>query len=91
MVGTTVPSTIVTKKKREIFPSDIGIFPGTIGIKLVLFFCTIPTVGLYGKLGEITATHFLSEHQLPPHPLLLHHREPPPSSQIAASVAKAKV
>ena len=58
--GTTVPITIVTWKKSEISPSDIGIFPGTIGIKLVLFFCTIPTVGLYGKLGEITATHFLS-------------------------------
>jgi hypothetical protein len=55
--ATTVPSTIVTWKKSGIFPSDIGIFPRTIGIKLDLCFCTIPTVGFYGKLGEITATH----------------------------------
>ena len=27
------------------------------GIKLDLCFCIIPTVGLYGKLGEVTATH----------------------------------
>ena len=86
-----MPSTIVTWKKSGIYPLDRGIYPRTIGIKLDLCFCTIPTVGLYGKLGEITATHFLSEHQLPPHPLLLHRREPPPSSQIAAAVAKAKV
>ena len=33
-------------------------YPRTIGIKLDLCFCTIPTVGLYGKLGEITATHY---------------------------------
>ena len=55
-----MPSTIVTWKKSGIYPSDRGIYPRTIGIKLDLCFCTIPTVGLYGKLGEITATHFSS-------------------------------
>ncbi len=54
---TTVPITIVPWKKSGIYPSDRGIYPRTIGIKLDLCICTIPTVGLYGKLGEITATH----------------------------------
>jgi hypothetical protein len=43
------------EKKWDI-PRTAG-YPRTIGIKLDLCFCTIPTVGLYGKLGEITATH----------------------------------
>jgi len=54
---TTVPSTFVPWKKSGIFPSDRRIFPVGTGIKLDLCFCIIPTVGLYGKLGEVTATH----------------------------------
>ncbi len=54
---TTVPSTFVPWKKSGIFPSDRGIFPLGTRIKLDLCFCIIPTVGLYGKLGEVTATH----------------------------------
>ncbi len=52
--NTTVPSTIVPCKKLGIYPSDHGIYPGTIGIKLDLCFCTIPTEGFYRKHGEIT-------------------------------------
>jgi hypothetical protein len=55
--STTVPSTIVPCKKRGIYPSDRVIHPMTTGIKLDLCFCTIPTVGFYGKQGEINATH----------------------------------
>ena len=44
-------------EKSGIFPSDLGIFPMGTGIKLDLCFCIIPTVGLYGKLGEVAATH----------------------------------
>ena len=40
-------------EKSGIFPSDLGIFPMGTGIKLDLCFCIIPTVGLYGKLGEV--------------------------------------
>ena len=49
-----MPSTIVPCKKLWIYPSDHGIYPGTIGIKLDLCFCTIPKVGFYRKHGEIT-------------------------------------
>ncbi len=52
-----MPSTIVPWKKSGIHPSDPGIYPRSICIKLDLCICTIPTVGLYGKLGEVTATH----------------------------------
>jgi hypothetical protein len=55
--NTTVPTTIVPWKKSGIYPLDRGICPRTICIKLDLCICTIPTVGLYGKLGEVTATH----------------------------------
>ncbi len=52
--ATTVPSTIVPCKNRGIYPSDPGIYPMTTGIKLDLCVCTIPTVGFYGKYGEVT-------------------------------------
>ena len=43
------------EKKWDI-PRTAG-YPRTICIKLDLCICTIPTVGLYWRLGEVTATH----------------------------------
>ena len=66
----TVSSTIVPCKKLGIYSSDHGIYPGTIGIKLDLCICTIPTVGFYRKHREITS---------PPSPLnhtMIHVRPP---------------
>ena len=57
---TTVPSTIVPCKNRGIYPSDRGIYPMTTGIKLDLCFCTIPTVGFYGKHGEVSISLFVT-------------------------------
>jgi hypothetical protein len=37
------------------YPSDPGIYPMTTGIKVDLCICTIPTVGFYGKHGEVTS------------------------------------
>jgi hypothetical protein len=51
---------ICPMEKSGIFPSDHGIYPGTIGIKLDLCFCIIPTVGLYGKYGEISISLFIT-------------------------------
>jgi hypothetical protein len=45
------------EKKWDISHGHRDISHGHIGIKLDLCFCIIPTVGLYGKLGEVTATH----------------------------------
>ena len=54
------PVKFVPCKKRGIYPSDHGIYPGTIGIKLDLFFCTIPTLGFYRKHGEISISLFIT-------------------------------
>ena len=40
-----------------ISPAGGGIYPSARGRNLDFCLCTIPTVGLYGKLGEIAATH----------------------------------
>ena len=40
-----------------ISPAGGGIYPSARGINLDLCLCTIPTVGFYGKIGKITATH----------------------------------
>ena len=40
-----------------ISPAGGGIHPSARGINLDFCLCTIPTVGFYGKIGEITATH----------------------------------
>ena len=61
---TTVPSTIVPCKKRGIYPSDHGIYPRTIGIKLDLCICTIPTVGFYRKHGEVTSPPSSQNHKM---------------------------
>ena len=39
-----------------IHPAGGGIYPSAGGKNLDFCLCTIPTVGLYGKYGEITAT-----------------------------------
>ncbi len=57
---TTVPSTIVPCKNRGIYPSDRGIYPMTTRIKLDLCFCTIPTVGFYGKHGEVSISLYIT-------------------------------
>jgi hypothetical protein len=59
---TTVPSTIVPCKNWGIYPSNPGIYPMTTGIKLDLCFCTIPTVGFYGKHGEVTSPPSFRNH-----------------------------
>jgi len=62
MWHTTVPSTIFPCKKRGIYSSDHGIYPGTIVIKLDLCFCTIPTLGFYRKHGEISISLFITNY-----------------------------
>jgi hypothetical protein len=42
-----------------ISPAGRGIYPSAGGRNLDFGRCTIPTVGLYRKLGEIAATHFI--------------------------------
>ena len=51
-------------------PAGGGIYPSAGGRNLDFCLCTIPTVGLYGKLGEITATHHTSSTstEMPPPP-----------------------
>ena len=61
-VDTTVPSTIVTWKKSGKFPSDIGIFPRTIGIKLVAGVCRMV------RTRYILHTFFLEERRRRPLP-----------------------
>ena len=56
IVLTTVSSTI-DFFGGGISPSGGGINPSAGGRNLDFCLCTIPTVGLYGKLGEIAATH----------------------------------
>ena len=40
-----------------ISPAGGGIYPSASGRNLDFCLCSIPTVDLYGKLGEIAATH----------------------------------
>ena len=70
---------------RRISPAGGGIYPSASGKNLDFCRCTIPTVGFYGKLGEIASTHHIIRH-----PRRCRRRPPPPLSSRTTAVVSCR-
>ena len=57
LVCSTTVSSSIDFFSGGIYPAGEGIYPFASGKNLDFYLCTIPTVGLNGNQGEITATH----------------------------------